>query len=344
NNLYELELPSGKNLKTIDVSDNKLATIDVSGLKQLEDLNVSDNRLESIDLSDNTTIKNLNVSYNHLATLNLSDNTTLAAVTDLYGTTGKSTTLTVTPQYLYANTDDAGIDLASYDENFQASDSSNVGWIKASTATSNDQVTGGTITKAGVLEFASNITPTSSSTGISYDYQIGATGTNGDNNVMTVNIVQADLMNRLYNPNSGEHFYTKDLNEKDTLVKLGWQAEGIGWVAPQENYPTSPVEAGEAVFRLYNANAGDHHYTKDSKEKDVLVRAGWSYEGVGWYSAKERKAGVVPAVPYSIEVYREYNPNAKEAGAHNYTTSENENDTLVALGWLDEGIGWWALK
>ncbi|MDE5757247.1 MAG: hypothetical protein K2H85_01405 [Allobaculum sp.] len=54
--------------------------------------------------------------------------------------------------------------------------------------------------------------------------------------------------------------------------------------------------------------------------------------------------GASSVTNYTIQVYREYNPNAKEAGAHNYTTSENENDTLVAIGWLDEGIGWWALK
>ena len=29
-------------------------------------------------------------------------------------------------------------------------------------------------------------------------------------------------MHRLYNPNSGEHFYTEDTNEKNWLVSLGW--------------------------------------------------------------------------------------------------------------------------
>ena len=40
---------------------------------------------------------------------------------------------------------------------------------------------------------------------------------------------------RLYNPNAtgqyeaGAHHYTKDENEVNTLVGLGWRAEGIGW-------------------------------------------------------------------------------------------------------------------
>lgn len=39
-------------------------------------------------------------------------------------------------------------------------------------------------------------------------------------------------MHRLYNPNSGEHFYTATTNEKNHLVKVGWKYEGIGWTAP----------------------------------------------------------------------------------------------------------------
>ena len=37
-----------------------------------------------------------------------------------------------------------------------------------------------------------------------------------------------------------------------------------------------------------------------------------------------------------------YNPNA-ETGSHHYTMSVEERDGLVALGWNDEGIGWYGL-
>ena len=61
-------------------------------------------------------------------------------------------------------------------------------------------------------------------------------------------------MYRLYNPNSGEHFYTADSNERDHLTGVGWVYEGIGWRAP--------VQSSVPVYRLYNSNAGDHHYRR----------------------------------------------------------------------------------
>jgi len=131
-------------------------------------------------------------------------------------------------------------------------------------------------------------------------------------------------MFRLYNPNSGEHFYTKDSNEKNSLVAYGWKYEGVGWTAPS---------SGDAVYRLYNANAGDHHYTMDENEKNALVNLGWKYEGIGWYSDTNK----------SIPLYRQYNPNAK-AGSHNYTTDRNEATALVSYGWKDEGIAWYGVN
>ncbi len=127
---------------------------------------------------------------------------------------------------------------------------------------------------------------------------------------------------RLYNPNSGEHFYTSSTEERDQLVDLGWNDEGLGWVSPKAD--------GDPVYRLYNPNAGDHHYTVSAEERDQLVDLGWNYEGVGWYSG-----GDVP-------VYRQYNPNA-EVGTHNFTTSKEENDGLVKVGWSEEGIAWMSM-
>jgi hypothetical protein len=134
---------------------------------------------------------------------------------------------------------------------------------------------------------------------------------------------KGQAMHRLYNPNSGEHFYTANVGERDAVRAAGWTYEGVGWTAPTK---------GADVYRLYNPNAGDHHYTTSAHERDVLVSHGWTYEGVGWKSAS---ADGVP-------VWREYNPNAI-AGAHNFTTSLNEHDTLVGLGWSGEGIAWYGI-
>ncbi len=128
-------------------------------------------------------------------------------------------------------------------------------------------------------------------------------------------------MYRLYNPNSGEHFYTASAGERNSLINAGWNYEGIGWRAPKSGAP---------VYRLYNPNAGDHHYTTSAGERDSLVKAGWRYEKVGWYSGG------------SVPLYRQYNPNAK-SGTHNYTTNKSENDSLVRAGWRAENIGWYGV-
>lgn len=135
-------------------------------------------------------------------------------------------------------------------------------------------------------------------------------------------------MYRVYNPNSGEHFYTSNKAEKDHLVNLGWKYEGIGWKAPTvSNYP---------VYRLYNANGGEHHYTMNAAEKNNLVKLGWKYEGIGWFSADPNDSNSVPLL-------REYNPNAF-SNNHNYTTNAKEHNWLVGLGWKDEGKAWYATK
>lgn len=133
-------------------------------------------------------------------------------------------------------------------------------------------------------------------------------------------------MHRLYNPNSGEHFYTANTAEKDHLVKVGWKYEGLGWLAPkaENDYP---------VYRVYNPNAGDHHYTMDIDEmSDLVYKHGWKFEGIGWYSDQQKGKAL----------YRAYNPNAK-AGSHNYTTNLAEQKNLLKVGWKDEGISWYGV-
>ena len=135
---------------------------------------------------------------------------------------------------------------------------------------------------------------------------------------------QTTPMYRLYNPNSGEHFYTGSVEEKDNLVSVGWNYEGIAWNAP--------IKGGDPVYRLYNPNSGDHHYTMSALEREMLVGFGWKYEGVCWNS-------VSPLDPSAVPLFRLYNPNA-DCGSHHYTTSAEERNNLVAVGWILEGIGW----
>lgn len=131
---------------------------------------------------------------------------------------------------------------------------------------------------------------------------------------------------RLYNPNSGEHFYTTKDYEKVNCVRAGWRDEGIGWQAP---------ETGAPVYRVYNPNAGDHHYTLNIFEVANLKKLGWWDEGEAFYSSFEDWP--------KVALYRVYNPNAK-AGAHHFTPHKYERDHLVRVGWRAEGIGFYAAK
>lgn len=130
---------------------------------------------------------------------------------------------------------------------------------------------------------------------------------------------------RVYNPNSGEHFFTPSLEEKEHLVSVGWKDEGVGF--------TTVEKSDVPVYRLYNANGGEHHYTVSMDEKDSLVKAGWNDEGVSWYANSDK----------GVAVYRVYNPNAF-ANNHHYTTSKEEYEHLLEIGWNDESIAFYVIK
>ncbi|KFJ00330.1 hypothetical protein BPORC_1110 [Bifidobacterium porcinum] len=127
---------------------------------------------------------------------------------------------------------------------------------------------------------------------------------------------------RLYNPYSGEHFYTPNLDEAKKIAAVGWQWEGTAWVSSSDGTP---------VYRLYNPFGGIHHYTVNADERDALIKAGWRAEGASWTSDSSRAQAV----------YRLYNPYSGN-GAHHYTRSSAERNALVKAGWQDENVSWYA--
>ncbi|MBE6466520.1 hypothetical protein [Denitrobacterium detoxificans] len=135
--------------------------------------------------------------------------------------------------------------------------------------------------------------------------------------------VESAAVYRLYNPNSGEHFFTMSESEYANVKAAGWNDEGVAWQAPLE---------GAEVYRLYNPNGGDHHFTMSVEERDMLKKLGWNDEGVAFCSADES----------GVPVHRLYNPNAL-AGNHMFTASQDESDFVKAAGWNYEGIGWYAV-
>ena len=142
------------------------------------------------------------------------------------------------------------------------------------------------------------------------------------------------VMYRLYNPNSGEHFYTASTAERDATIAAGWNDEGIGW--------TAPSESDTPVYRLYSGT--DHHYTTSIVERDHLIDVGWTLEGdnaegIAWYSDDQKR----------VPLYRQFNPNVdptapfNNSGSHNYTTSLEEHEQLISIGWRGEDIGWYGV-
>lgn len=79
---------------------------------------------------------------------------------------------------------------------------------------------------------------------------------------------------RLYNANTGEHFYTLNFAEKTNLQNVGWRYEGIGWLSSS---------TGSPVYRVYNPNTrgGDHYYTMSKYEAQQLVSKGWRWDNNG---------------------------------------------------------------
>ncbi len=151
----------------------------------------------------------------------------------------------------------------------------------------------------------------------------------GISRIVDISVVQEGSVFRMYNPNTGEHFYTKSETECDQLVKAGWNHE--------DDQDFTVVDAGDddaiPVYRLYNPNDGGmHFYTENASETRGLSKVGWIYEGISHYVYK--KTSTKGAIQYRL-----YNPNSSN-GAHHWTSDVDEWSFLKSIGWNDEGPCW----
>lgn len=81
---------------------------------------------------------------------------------------------------------------------------------------------------------------------------------------------------RCYNPHDGNHMFTTNKGEYDSVVKAGWSGEGVVFKANSSgNIP---------VYRFYNKSNGDHMFTANVLEAETLRKAGWSDEGIAFYT------------------------------------------------------------
>lgn len=124
-----------------------------------------------------------------------------------------------------------------------------------------------------------------------------------------------------YNVDSGEHFFTASMAERNALVQndANYEYEGPGFEAvnPATNDPSAVP-----VFRFLNPGDGDHFYTVSMAERNALIAndPGLKYEGAVFNEDLTPQAG-------DAAVYRFLELNS---GGHFYTASAAERDAIVA--------------
>ncbi|MDR2977372.1 MAG: CHAP domain-containing protein [Streptococcaceae bacterium] len=124
----------------------------------------------------------------------------------------------------------------------------------------------------------------------------------------------AGAVYRLYNSQNGDHFFTANHYEAESLRTAGLQYEGVGFFSANNGTP---------IFRCYNPKSGEHLYSANVAERYHLIRLGWKDEGVGWFAPNG-----------GINVYRVMNPK----GFHLWTTNLSEVNRLISAGWIKEGV------
>lgn len=124
------------------------------------------------------------------------------------------------------------------------------------------------------------------------------------------------------------HFWTTDLNERDSMIRGGYRYEGIAWRAYRN---TQSANISKPVYRLYSAPMKKHLFTADTNERDVLNRtSSWKSEGIAFHAAANNTGK---------PVHRIYlNSNH----AHLFSTDTSERNALVRTGiGRDEGAAWY---
>lgn len=120
---------------------------------------------------------------------------------------------------------------------------------------------------------------------------------------------------RFYNTQTGTHFYTNAVTERDAVLNnlASFQFEGTAFA--------STGNAGHSVWRFYNTQTGTHFYTIDDAERDA-IQSGlpqFQFEGEAYKAGTDSGAGLDP-------LYRFFN---EQTGAHFFTASQTERDTVA---------------
>ena len=124
---------------------------------------------------------------------------------------------------------------------------------------------------------------------------------------------------RFYNTQTGAHFYTASVAERDlviqTLPQYVYEAAAFYAYA-------SPAAGQSTVFRFFNTGTGAHFYTINPTES-AFIQANYPsfrYEGPIWYAQTGGGNGAAP-------IYRFFRTST---GTHFYTVNAAERDFIIA--------------
>jgi hypothetical protein len=133
---------------------------------------------------------------------------------------------------------------------------------------------------------------------------------------------------RLYSSTYG-HVWTESTSEVQAYEAQGYVSEGVAFTTMDPvNQAAAPPVGHFDVYRFNMGNLG-HFWTTDINERDQMIQAGYTYEGVAFQSS---------ASTTSTPVYRLYSPAIRE---HLFTTDQNEVSVLTGSGWNNEGIAFY---
>jgi len=114
-------------------------------------------------------------------------------------------------------------------------------------------------------------------------------------------------------------------SDATTVTQSGFAKSSAAFNVPS-SIAAAPLPANGQV-NVYRLFGPEHFWTTSLAERDSLIAAGWTNEGVGFTASADTSA---------TPVYRLLGPSG-----HFWTTNTHERDALVSSGWVNEGVGWY---
>jgi hypothetical protein len=138
----------------------------------------------------------------------------------------------------------------------------------------------------------------------------------------TPDVTDAVAWSRYWNPTITDHFYTIDRDDAGAAF-FGYRYEtSEGSLFPDQETGTVPL------FQYFCGDArGDHFYTIDALESELVASTGCDYEGIAGYAFPTAQLG-------TVALHRYWN---LAIGDHFYTVDRND-DALGLYGYVYEGV------